>query len=191
MATASVAVTSKPFIAAQPTNQAVCEDTKVTFTAAAGGLPTPTVHWQAGLDGGAYWLNIPGATSTTLTFPAIVLANGTEYRAVFTNTFGTATTNAATLTVDFDPRITVQPKDEHVKKGQKATFTAAAIGRPTPTVQWQLSTNGGKTWSNISGATSTTLTFQATAAQNGNLYRAVFTDTCGNAATRAVSLRVD
>ncbi len=191
MATASVTVTSKPFIAAQPTNEAVCEDTKVTFTAAAGGLPTPTVHWQASFDGGTYWLNIPGATSPTLTFPAIVLANGTEYRAVFSNTFGTATTNAATLTVDFDPQIIMQPNNEQVRKGQEVTFTAAAIGRPTPTVQWQVSTNGGNTWSSISGATSTTLTFQGTAAQNGNLYRAVFTDTCGNATTRAASLHVD
>ncbi len=181
----------KPFITTQPTNQTVCEGTKVTFTAAAGGVPTPTVQWQVSIDGGAHWLNIPGAKSTTLTFPAIVLANGTEYRAVFTNTFGTAATNAATLTVDFDPQIISQPNDQHVKKGHSVTFTAAAIGRPTPTVQWQVSTNGGKTWTNISAATSTKLTFTAAASQDNNRYRAVFTDTCGTATTRAATLDVD
>jgi len=93
--------------------------------------------------------------------------------------------------VDFDPQITLQPNDQHVKKGQKVTLTAAAIGRPTPTVQWQVSTNGGKTWSNISGATSTTLTFTANAAQDANRFRAVFTDTCGTATTRAATLDVD
>ena len=36
-------------------------------------------------------------------------------------------------------------------------FTAAASGAPLPTVQWQLSTNGGGTWGNISGATTDTL----------------------------------
>ncbi|HYN14463.1 MAG TPA: immunoglobulin domain-containing protein [Terriglobales bacterium] len=191
MATASVTVTSKPVITTQPANQTVCEGTKVTFTAAASGVPTPTVQWQVSLDGGAHWFNIPGATSTSLTFPAIALANGTKYRAVFTNTFGTATTNAATLTVNTDPEITTQPNNQKVKKGHSVTFTAAAIGRPTPTVQWQVSTNGGTTWTNISGATSTTLTFTAAASQDNNQYRAVFTNTCGTAATRAAILDVD
>jgi hypothetical protein len=35
--------------------------------------------------------------------------------------------------------------------GQTATFTVAASGNPAPTVQWQVSTNGGSTWSDISG----------------------------------------
>ena len=78
-----------------------------------------------------------------------------------------------------------------MKKGHSVTFTTAAIGRPTPTVQWQVSTNGGRTWSNISGATSTKLTFTAAASQDENRYRAVFTDTCGTATTRAATLDVD
>jgi len=191
MATASVTVTSKPFITTQPTNKTVCEDTNVTFTAAASGVPTPTVQWQVSFDGGVHWYNIPGATSTTLKFPAPEEANGTKYRAVFTNTFGSTATNAATLTVNTEPEITTQPNDQEVRKGQKVTFTAAANGRPTPTVQWQVSTNGGKTWTNISGATSTKLTFTATAAQDENRYRAVFTDPCGKVTTRAATLDVD
>src|SRR5262249_8199285 len=55
------------------------------------------------------------------------------------------------------PIITTQPANQSVTAGQSATFTAAASGNPTPTVQWEVSTDGGTTWNAIGGATSTTL----------------------------------
>jgi CSLREA domain-containing protein len=189
-ATASILVQSVPVITLQPTDQTVCVDHRVTFTAAATGVPTPTVQWQISFNGGANWINIPGATSTTLSFPALIPIDTTEYRAVFTNTFGSTDTNAATLTVDTPPEETIQPFDQIVSAGQNVTFTAAARGRPTPTVQWQVSTDGGATYTDIAGATSTALTFTATAAENGNRYRALFTNQCGSDATRGALLIV-
>src|SRR5439155_2982464 len=60
---------------------------------------------------------------------------------------------------------------------------AAASGSPAPTVQWQVSPNGVN-WSNVSGATSTTLTVtKPSVSQSGNKYRAVFTNTCGGTQT--------
>src|SRR5262249_11112654 len=41
------------------------------------------------------------------------------------------------------PAITTQPMSLSINPGQTASFTAAASGSPTPTVQWQVSTNGG------------------------------------------------
>jgi hypothetical protein len=69
------------------------------FAAAASGTPTPTVQWQVSTDGGVTFTNIPGATSTTLTVMPTASQSGSQYRAVFTNPCGTATTTAATLTV--------------------------------------------------------------------------------------------
>jgi hypothetical protein len=69
-----------------------------TFTAAATGEPTPTVRWQIAGVGGAF-ADIAGATSTTLSFTAAAGHNANQYRAVFTNSVGTSTSNAATLTV--------------------------------------------------------------------------------------------
>ena len=60
--------------------------------------------------------------------------------------------------------------------GSTATFTAAASGSPTPTVQWQVSTNGGASFTDIVGATSTTYSFTVAAADNGKRFRAVFTN---------------
>ena len=46
---------------------------------------------------------------------------------------------------------------QYYNSGQSLTFTAAATGNPTPTLQWQYSVNGGSSWCNLSGATSTPL----------------------------------
>jgi hypothetical protein len=89
------------------------------------------------------------------------------------------------------PTITTQPANQTVTAGQTATFTATATGSPTPTVQWQVSTDGGVAFSNVSGATSTTLSFTTTLAQNGNRYRAVFTNAAGTATTTAATLTVN
>src|SRR5213593_1884192 len=324
-----------PTITMQPTNQTVNAGETATFTAAATGSPTPTVQWQVSTDGGVTFSNLSGATSTTLSFTTTLSQNGNKYRAVFTNSAGSATTTAATLTVNaalpsgtvtfqntnsnlcidtggsagftaliqspcstsdtqkftltaapqdgwyylvspasnlcwdvaggsssagaliqqYDcvavtpeyfqlkavsggyeilsanmtngclrvvgastasganieqnacvgsanqifnvissspaPTITMQPTNQTVNAGETATFTAAATGSPTPTVQWQVSTDGGVTFSNLSGATSTTLSFTTTLSQNGNKYRAVFTNSGGSATTTAATLTVN
>ena len=52
---------------------------------------------------------------------------------------------------------TTEPVSQTVNPGATATFSAAAIGNPSPTGQWQVSTNGGASYAPIAGATSTTL----------------------------------
>ena len=81
------------------------------------------------------------------------------------------------------PVITTQPANQTVSAGATVTFTAAASGNPLPTVQWQISTNGGSVFTNISGATSTSYSFTAASTDNGNRYRAVFTNSGGSATT--------
>ena len=51
-------------------------------------------------------------------------------------------------------------------------------------MQWQVSSDSGKTFTDISGATSTTLTLSnVTAGMNGDEYRAVFTNSIGTTTT--------
>src|SRR5205085_1895749 len=72
------------------------------------------------------------------------------------------------------------------------SFTAAASGTPVPTVQWQVSTDGGVSFSDIAGATSTILSFTAVAADNGKRYRARFSNACtSNVATTAATLTIN
>ncbi len=180
-----------PIVTTQPTNQTTNAGSNATFTAAASGFPTPTVQWLLSTNGGTSFAPITGATSASYTVTsAAAAANGYEYEAVFTNNQGSATSNPATLTVTTAPQITTQPTSQSVAAGASVTLTAAASGNPTPTVQWQVSTNGGTSFTNIAGATAATYTFTATEALSGNLYRAVFTNTSGTATTSNATLTV-
>jgi hypothetical protein len=191
---ATLTVNVPPVVTANPVSQTVTAGQTATFTASASG--SPTVQWQLSTNGGSIWSDIAGATTGSYTTPVTTTTmNGYRYRAVFTNSIGTATSNAAILTVnppDVAPSITLHPVNQTVTVGQRATFSAAANGSPTPTMQWQLSTNGGSVWSNISGATNTSYTTPiTTAAMNGYQYHAVFTNRAGTATTNAAILTVN
>jgi hypothetical protein len=94
---------------------------------------------------------------------------------------------------DAPPVVTLNPTDETVSAGDSAVFTEAATGEPTRSVQRQVSTDGGQTWTDITGNTSaqtTTLIFVTNLNENGYMYRAVFTNPYGTATTTAATLTV-
>lgn len=184
-----------PAITEQPTSETVLAGSGASFSASASGTPVPSVQWELSTNGGASWTSVGGATSSTYAFTASDGENADEYRALFTNADGSATSNPATLTVTTPavttaPAITEQPANEEVFSGSGASFTAGASGAPTPSVQWQLSTNTGASWTNVAGATSSTYAFTATADENANEYRAVFTNGTGTATSSAATLTV-
>ena len=90
------------------------------------------------------------------------------------------------------PAIATSPSSQAVVAGQPATFTAAANGSPTPTVQWVVSTNNGVSYAPVNGATSSTFTIPATSlSQTGNLYEAVFSNVAGSATAGPATLTVE
>jgi uncharacterized protein YhjY with autotransporter beta-barrel domain len=179
--TASVA----PAITTNPSNATVTAGNTATFTAAASGTPTPTVQWQVSTDAGATFSNIAGATSTTLSFATTAADTGKRYRAVFTNSAGSATTTAATLTIQTLPVITTQPVGGTALPGAAIPLSAAATGTPTPTVAWFLSENGGATWLQIS----TSLSFSIISPTARTiLVKAEFTNTAGTTTSNIVTL---
>lgn len=182
---------SVPQVTQQPGDTTVQAGQQYSFVAAGSGSPPPTVQWQRSDDGGATYADVPGATSPTLTGTAALADSGVLFRAVFTNSEGSATTNPAVLLVTgVPPQVTQQPTSTTVEVGSSYGFTAAASGDPTPTVQWQVSTDGGATFQNVGGATSAQLTGTAAQSQSGSRFRAVFTNSEGTATTDAATLTV-
>lgn len=125
------------------------------------------------------------ATATTFTANTVVGTYNVSAAAP-----GAGSVNFTLTNIGVAPVITTNPTSQSVTAGNNASFTAAASGNPTPTVQWQKSTNGGATFNNISSATSTTLSFTAAGGDNGNQYRAVFTNVVNTATTTAATLTV-
>ena len=113
---------------------------------------------------------------------------------IYTLTANTCTnTQNVVVTVSngvVSPTVTTQPVSQTKCVGENVTFTSAASGTPSPTVQWQVSTNG-TTWTNISGATSATLTFATTTADNNKQYRAVWTNSGGTVNSNPAILTVN
>jgi hypothetical protein len=134
-----------------------------------------------------------GNYSTTFATSGLAVGSYTiTYDYAGDTNFSAASEGSGTLTVNAAaaPQVTLNPSNATVTEGYTATFTAAASGSPTPTVQWQVSTDGGQTFTNIAGATSTTLSFTAQEGQNNYRYRAVFTNSAGSDTTTAAVLKV-
>ena len=92
------------------------------------------------------------------------------------------------------PTVTTQPTDQTSGQGGVATFTAAATAvglNQTPTVQWQVSSDGGATYTDLAGQTSGTLSLSnIPASANGDKYRAAFTNGIGTTDSNAATLTV-
>ena len=84
-----------PYINTQPASQTVTAGQTATFSVVAAGTPPLSYQWQK--NGGG----ISGATSSTYTTPVTTTADSGEmFSVVVSNTAGSVTSNAATLTVN-------------------------------------------------------------------------------------------
>jgi len=112
---------------AGPSDRTVLADGVASFTAeAVGGFAS--VQWQASVDDGLTWANIPGATGLVLTFRAAPGDSGTLYRAVFRTADGTASpTDPATLTVARHAvRLDLKARENPRRVGDPLIITVAA-----------------------------------------------------------------
>ena len=89
-----------PVITANPTSQTVTEGEAAEFSVAATG-ENSSYQWQQSTGNGQSWTDIDGATgvsyATEATTPSM---SGYQYRCVVSNSAGSATSSAATLTVN-------------------------------------------------------------------------------------------
>jgi alpha-tubulin suppressor-like RCC1 family protein len=189
---ATLTVNSPPVVTQQPSDAFTAEGQEATFESKASGQPAPTVQWQLSTDGGSTYKNVSGATSTTLHLAHVAKSqNNQKYRAVFKNASGTTNSEPATLHILEPPTVGQQPLDKKVTEGETATFTSSATGNPAPTVQWEVSTDGGMTFTAIEGATSGTLTIpNTTPSEDGYRYRAVWTNAAGTTTSSVAKLTV-
>ncbi len=172
----SKAVTLKvrPTITTQPKGKIVECDGRVKYTVESG-FSDVNYQWQYSTDGGKTW-KVSGATgnqTATLSVTGSANHHGYYYRCKVSSKSGAYRySNKAVLRVK--PKITLQPKSVSVKKGTNAVFTIDAKGANLK-YQWQVSSDGGKSWHNttVKGNKTTKITVKAKADQNGRRYRCV------------------
>jgi hypothetical protein len=150
-----------------------------------------TYQWQMSTDGGTTWTDIAGATGTSYTPPAGWA--GRQVRAIVTATNGDgsaqATSPASAVIIANPPVNTVAPTLGGTAQDGKAITVAkgtwTGIATITYTYQWQVSTDGGATWTDIAGATGTSYTPPAGWA--GRQVHAIVTATNGDGSAQATS----
>ena len=170
-----------------------------TLTLDVGGTATltATITPSNATDQNVTWSSDPSGIvtitpDTSDSKKATITATGTGTTTIKATVDGESATCSVTVNAAATgPTITTQPQNTTVTEGSPATFIVAADGSNL-TYQWQQSTDGGSTWTDISSATSSSYTTQATtAAMSGYQYHCVVTDGNSNSVTsQAATLTV-
>jgi hypothetical protein len=175
---AALTVWVPPGISSQPQSQTNVQGTTATFGVAASGTTPFSYQWQfngAGLN---------GATGTSLSLTNVQPANAGNYTVVVTNSAGSITSAAVTLTVWVPPTISAQPVSTTNVQGTTATFSVGASGTAPFAYQWQL---GGTALGGATGASLSLSNVQPTDAGN---YTVIITNSAGSITSAVAALTV-
>ncbi|WP_353088445.1 hypothetical protein, partial [Flavobacterium sp.] len=167
-----------------------CGSATLTFT---GTATAPVVN---------YWQTTPTGTSTAnnAATPLNVTASGTYYVRAFnsaTSCWSTGNVASSAITIVPAVNITTQPVNQSIASAQNTSFSVVATSATA--YQWQVSTDNGVTWANLTNtppySTVTTATMNitnATFGMNGYRYRCIVSGTapCGAVNSNAGILSV-
>jgi hypothetical protein len=182
---ATLTISAAISIIVQPQNVSLTNGTSATFAVSATTPGTGlSYQWQSSPDG-TNWTTITGATSASYALSGITETgyNGYRYRCIVSSSgYSDATSNAATLAVA-PISVTTQPSSQTgqpvagTTPNYSASFTSAASSPAgAPTIQWEISTDGGTNYSDLSGQVGASLALTGlTSSDTGKRYRAKFT----------------
>jgi hypothetical protein len=178
-------------IIAQPQDTVAAPSQRAAFSVGAAGNGLK-FQWQMSRDGGLTWANSQsdGYNTARLSFVNSDAVNGRMFRCIVTDQNGDQiiSEGAAVLSSNLTDNLLVyaQPKDSTVNAGDRASFSVRATGTGLK-YQWQMSKDGGNTWTNSTsdGYNTATVSFNTTTAVSGRMFRCVVTDANGQTATSA------
>jgi hypothetical protein len=181
-------------ITSNPSPVSICEGAQAQFTA--GATNYNSLLWQFSTDEGLSWTSVPnvspysGVTQTTLTInPSPASFNNYRYRMVaIHNECGNVYSTSAILSViaDDTPVIISHPSDQIICNGTSQAQFVAQTSSSGVTYQWQMSSNNGANWNNLSNGTdyqnvtTNTLTIQNNGLINKHQFRCVITAQCNS-----------
>ena len=214
---AVLTVNALPSISSQPTAGTICVGgSYAPSVAATGGTGVYTYQWKYNTTGSTYANVVAGTpsnstytngTTATMTISGNIASGTYNYKCVVTDAgsgCGTATSNAAILTVNALPSISSQPTAGTICVGGSYVPSVTATGGSgSYSYQWQYNTSGS-TYANVVAGTpsNSTYTNGTTAAMtvSGNIgsgvynYKCVVTDAgsgCGTVTSNAAVLTVN
>jgi Immunoglobulin I-set domain. len=179
--TFTAAVPSAPSITSHPQSRAVTAGESVSFSVSASGTAPLTYQWRK--DGAP----ISGATNASYSISSAQSGHAGAYSVVVSNSVGSMTSNAATLTVNPPsplPRITGHPQSRTVDVGASVTFTVSAGGTGL-SYQWK------KDEVAIVGATSASFTIASARTSDAGVYTVTVWNNDGSVTSNGATLTVN
>ncbi|HPC16914.1 MAG TPA: leucine-rich repeat domain-containing protein [Candidatus Hydrogenedentes bacterium] len=166
---------------AHPQSLTVNPGANATFSATVTGTPPISFQWRKN---GSPIVN---ATNATYSITNAQQSDEGSFTCVATNIVGSATSNAAALTVTDPPVFTTQPQPATVNPGASVTFTVAATGTAPLSYRWQKGTV------DIAGATLASYTISSAQQSDEGAYRCVVSNVAnpGGAISNAATLVVN
>ncbi|MDT8374994.1 MAG: PKD domain-containing protein [Bacteroidales bacterium] len=185
----TLTVNEKPEIVAGPADVTLCAGEDAVFTVDAGVTTNPTYQWY--VDTGSGWTPAVGAryqganTATLTVVSTLEMMSGYIYMVRVSGTcLPYAESVPVTLTVTRQAEITQHPVSLTLCEGETATFTVDAGLTTNPTYEWEVSSDGGATWTPIAGETNASYIIGAVAtADNNTAYRGIVHSSCGSSVT--------
>lgn len=169
-----------PVIATQPPSTNLFEGGTLSVCVEAFGAPPLSYKWFY------FGTEVSGQTGPCLTIPNVTTEASGNYEVEVSSPYGTVVSGVASVEVlpANPPIITQDPQSQTRYAGGSATFSAAVIGSPPITYQWQH--NGA----NVPGATGTTLTLNNLQGSDGGDYRLIAANVLGKATSAVATLTV-
>ncbi len=167
-----------PVITTQPQSQVAPQGGSAVFSVAVRGSVPLSYQWRKDRS------PINGATGAVLRLTNVQSSDEGTYSVVITNLYGTATSDAAALSLNASPAIVTQPQSTSVFVGGTAVFSVVANGSQPLRYQWRFGT------ANIAGATNSTLTINNAQQSNAGNYTVLVTNAIGSILSAPANLTV-
>ncbi len=168
-----------PSVTTPPAAQTVVLGAPASFSVVATGTAPLTYQWNKDT------FAIPGATGSTLAFPAVVATDAASYTVTITNSVTSVTSAAAILTVNLPPTIATPPAGATASIGSPVTFTVLAGGTAPFTYQWR------KDGTPIGGATGSSFNIASVQPADAGSYTVVVTNIVSFTTSAAAVLAVN
>ncbi|MBI5690073.1 MAG: immunoglobulin domain-containing protein [Verrucomicrobia bacterium] len=176
-AVSGLTVQASPTIVAQPQQLILGTGQSGTLTVTATGTPPLTYEWRrdgvpiGGGNGPSFTTNVAGS-----------------YSVVVTNSFGSAVSAAATVTISAVPvpvTIDTQPVSQAVNAGQPVTFSVNAFGSAPLTFEWQKNSIA------VPGGNGPTLTIASAGPEDAGVYSVVVRNATSSVVSQPAVLTVN
>ena len=191
-ASVTVSVNATPFITGQPASQFVAVGSNAVLTVTASGTGPFTYQWLKNGKKLANGKGVSGATGNSLTLAKVPTKASANYSVVVKNTYGSATSAAAALSVLNPPRVkssllvklasraASRTAGNLVKAGTGVTFSITVTGSAPLGYQWFKDgvalVNGGT----LSGATANVLKISTLTTNDSGVYSVVASNPVGS-----------